>query len=138
MYFVFIIYLSSFQCISLLYYLFTVFLEMPHHCIVPLCTNSSHNNPELSFNHLPLHDKKLLQRWLVNIRRVNTNVNEHSRVCSAHSKEARNREKMLHPQYLHGLKYPPLEHIPRNAALLLQLQLHIPLALQHIYIQRIM
>ena len=50
------------------------------------------------------------------------------------SKEARNREKMLHPQYLHGLKYPPLEHLPRNAALLLQLQLHIPLASQHIYV----
>ena len=57
---------------------------MPHHCIVPLYTNSSNDNPELSFYRLPLLDKKLLQRWLVNIRRVNANVNEHSRVCIAH------------------------------------------------------
>ena len=55
----------------------SLFLEMPHYCIVPLCTNNS-KLPEISFYHLPLHNKKLLQRWFVNIRRVNTNVSEHS------------------------------------------------------------
>ena len=67
---------------------------MPHHCIVLLCTNNS-KLPELSFYHLPLHDKKLLQRWLVNIRRVNTNVNEVLTVLI--SKGVRNRKKMLCP-----------------------------------------
>ena len=70
---------------------------MPHHCIVPLCTNSSNNNPELYFYHLPLHDKKLLQRWLVNIRRVNTNVNKHSRVYSAHFKGGKKQGKDAAP-----------------------------------------
>ena len=83
-YFVFIIYLNHLQYIyyvfhCFIYYLFTVFLEMPHYCIVPLCTNNSKLS-EISFYHLPLHDKNLLQRWFVNIRRVNTNVSEHSGV----------------------------------------------------------
>ena len=66
-YFVFIIYLNHLQYIYYVFhcfiYLFIVFLEMPHYYVVPL------------------HDKKLLQRWFVNIRRVNTNVSEHSGVC---------------------------------------------------------
>lgn len=56
---------------------------MPHHCIVPLCTNNS-TMPGLSFYRLPLHDQNLLQRWIVNIRRENIHINTHSRVCSAH------------------------------------------------------
>ena len=40
--------------------------------------------PELSFHRLPLHNENLLTKWLVNIRRVNTPVNEYSRVCSVH------------------------------------------------------
>ena len=58
---------------------------MPHHCIVPECTNNSKTKtPGLQFHRLPLHDEKLLTRWLVNIRRANVHINEHSRVCSAH------------------------------------------------------
>ena len=57
---------------------------MPHHCIVLQCNNNSVKCPELSFYRLPLHDENLLKKWLVNIRRQNTSVNEHSRVCSAH------------------------------------------------------
>ena len=56
---------------------------MPHHCIVPMCTNNS-NMSELSFYRLPLHDQNLLQRWIVNIRRENIRINEYSRVCSDH------------------------------------------------------
>ena len=53
-------------------------------------------------------------------------------------KGVRNREKMLCPKYLHGLKeHAPLEHLPRNIVLLFQLQLHIPLVWQHLYLQRI-
>ena len=40
--------------------------------------------PNLSFYRLPLHDQNLLEKWVVNIRRANINVNNHSRVCSAH------------------------------------------------------
>ena len=57
---------------------------MPHHCIVPQCSNNSSTMPKLSFYRLPLHDQNLLEKWLVNIRRANINVNSHSRVCSAH------------------------------------------------------
>ena len=56
---------------------------MPHHCIVPECTNNS-SMPGLSFHRLPLHNENLLTKWLVNIKRVNTPVNEYSRVCSEH------------------------------------------------------
>ena len=56
---------------------------MPHHCIVPQCSNNS-TMPKLSFHRLPLQDQNLLEKWLVNIRRANINVNSYSRVCSAH------------------------------------------------------
>ena len=56
---------------------------MPHHCIVPQCTNNS-SIPGLSFHRVPLHNENLLTKWLVNIKRVNTPVNEYSRVCSEH------------------------------------------------------
>ena len=58
---------------------------MPHHCIVPLCTNHS-GMPGLSFHRLPLHNAALLKQWLIKIRRENTPVSKHSRVCSAHFK----------------------------------------------------
>ena len=60
--------------------------KMPHYCIVPLCNNRS-GTPEadgLSFYRLPLKDPVLLKSWLIRIRRENTPVNQHSRVCSAH------------------------------------------------------
>ena len=61
---------------------------MPHHCIVPLCYNNS-GMPGLSFYRLPLHNPSLLKEWLVKIRRENTPINEHSRVCSAHFKDGK-------------------------------------------------
>ena len=48
------------------------------------CSNYSATMPKLSFYRLPLHDQNLLEKWLVNIRRANINVNSHSRVCSMH------------------------------------------------------
>ena len=80
-------------------YLFAVFLKIPHRCIVTLCTNNS-KIPELSFYHSPLHDKKLLQRWLVNTRQVNTHVNEYSRICSTHFERGKKQGKMLYPPYV--------------------------------------
>lgn len=62
---------------------------MPHHCIVPHCTNRSgnRNGPNrYSFYRLPLHNPPLLKQWLVKIRRENTPLNKNSRVCSAHFK----------------------------------------------------
>ena len=59
---------------------------MPHHCIVPLCTNRSGNCLGVSFHRLPLHNPPLLKQWLVNIRQENTPINKTSRVCSIHFK----------------------------------------------------
>ena len=61
---------------------------MPHHCIVPHCTNrsGSKNGPKYSFYRLPLSNPPLLKQWLVKIRRENTPLNKNSRVCSAHFK----------------------------------------------------
>ena len=61
---------------------------MPHHCIVPFCTNRSgrKNGPKYSFYRLPLNNPPLLKQWLVKIRRENTPLNKNSRVCSAHFK----------------------------------------------------
>lgn len=56
---------------------------MPHYCIVPLCKNIS-GTPGISFHQLPLKDPELLKKWLIKIRRENTPITEHSRVCSAH------------------------------------------------------
>ena len=69
---------------------------MPHHCIVPLCTNNS-TMPELSFYHLPLHDQNLLQIWIVNIRRENIHINEYSRICSAHFEGGKKQGKYAVP-----------------------------------------
>jgi len=37
--------------------------------------------PGLSFHHLPLHNEIILTKWLVDIKRISTQVNEYS--CSA-------------------------------------------------------
>ena len=138
-YFVFIIYLNHLQYIyyvfhCFIYYLITVLLEMPHHCIVPLCTNNS-KLPELFFYHLPLHGKKLLLRWLEEWILMWMSIQEFAVLIL---KGVGNREKMLCPQYLHGLKnHLPLEHLPRNVVLLFELQLPILLVLQHLCLQRI-
>ena len=49
--------------------------------------------PGLSFHRLPLHNENLLTKWLVNIRRVNTPVNEYSRICSEHFEGGRKKDK---------------------------------------------
>ena len=56
---------------------------MPHHCIVPLCTNNSATS-KFSFYRLPVKKPDLLKKWLVAIRRENTPIHAESRVCSAH------------------------------------------------------
>ena len=52
---------------------------MPHHCIVPECTNKSEKPScaELSFHRLPLNDPVMLKEWLIKIRRENTPINKH-------------------------------------------------------------
>ena len=65
---------------------------MPHHCIVPQCSNNS-TMPGLSFYRFPLHDQNLLDKWLVNIRRSNIRLNEYSRVCSAHFEGGKKSDK---------------------------------------------
>ena len=37
-----------------------------------------------SWHRLPLENKKLLSKWLAKIRRTNTSVNEHSKLCGNH------------------------------------------------------
>ena len=56
---------------------------MPHHCIVPLCTNNS-VTCDLHFYRLPVNKPELLKKWLVAIKRENMPVHGESRVCSAH------------------------------------------------------
>ena len=65
-------------------WLFSLEYIMPHHCIVPMCTNNSKRKvPGLSFYCLPLNDERLLKKWLANMRRTNTPITS-SRVCSDH------------------------------------------------------
>lgn len=56
---------------------------MPHWCIAYGCTNSS-DKSKTSWHRLPLEDKDLLAKWLARIRRTNTPVNEHARICGDH------------------------------------------------------
>jgi len=65
---------------------------MPHHCIVPQCTNNS-SMPGLSLHHLPLHNENLLTKWPVNIKRIKTPVNKYSCICSEHFKGGKKRGK---------------------------------------------
>ena len=86
---------------------------MPHYCIVPLCNNRS-GTPEaakLSFYRLPLKDPALLKLWLVRIRRENTPVNQHSRVCSAHFAGGKKVAKRIFHVNLHGQRKPVVRHL---------------------------
>ena len=65
---------------------------MPHYCIVPLCKNVS-GMPGISFHRLPLKDPVLLKKWLIKIRRENTPITQHSRVCSVHFKGKKKLDK---------------------------------------------
>ena len=57
---------------------------MPQWCIAYGCTNSSDMKMKKSWYRLPLENKELLSKWLAKIRRTNTPVNEHSRLCGDH------------------------------------------------------
>ena len=57
---------------------------MPQWCIAYGCTNSSDMEIKKSWHRLPLENKELLSKWLAKIRRTNTPVNEHSRLCGDH------------------------------------------------------
>lgn len=52
-------------------------------CCVPLCTNSTKRNPQLSFHKFP-KEKKLRQSWVHWIGRKEFYPNEYHRVCSEH------------------------------------------------------
>ena len=86
---------------------------MPHHCIVPGCTNNS-SMSGLSFHRLPLHNENLLKKWLVNIKRVNTPVNEYSRVCSEHFEGGKKKGKDDIPTIFAWLKTTKARHAPKN------------------------
>lgn len=133
MYFVFKSCLIRFLCLFPLFHL----TEMPHHCIVPLCTNNS-TMPDLSFYRLPLHDQNLLERWIVNIRRENIHINKHSRIAVLTLKEEKSKERMLYQPYLHGLKKLSPEHHLNKEILLFQLENPVPLGSQHLFLQKTM
>lgn len=59
----------------------SLFYAMPHWCFAYGCTNSSNMEVKKSWHRLPLENKELLSKWLAKIRRTNTPVNEHSRIC---------------------------------------------------------
>ena len=59
-------------------------VAMPQNCISFGCPNTSSKSSDISFHRLPLKNKKVLAKWIINIRRTNTPVNEHVRVCSEH------------------------------------------------------
>ncbi|PFX27041.1 THAP domain-containing protein 4 [Stylophora pistillata] len=59
---------------------------MVRHCIAFGCTSRSSKEDcrGLAWSSLPLSNKDLLQKWLVNIRRENTPLNKNSYLCSKH------------------------------------------------------
>ena len=57
---------------------------MPHWCIAYGCNNSSDMAVKKSWHRLPLENQELLSKWIANIRRTNTPINEHSRLCGDH------------------------------------------------------
>ena len=59
---------------------------MPHFCCAGECENSSDQRKDLSFHGLPLEDKPLLSLWISKMHRNPNyfNVNEHTKICSAH------------------------------------------------------
>ena len=63
---------------------FHFLFEMPQLCIAYGCANSSDMEIKKSWHRLPLENKELLSEWLAKIRRTNTPVNEHSRLCGDH------------------------------------------------------
>ena len=57
---------------------------MVQNCILFGCPNTSSKSSDISFHRLPLKNKKVLAKWIINIRRTHTPVNEHVRICSEH------------------------------------------------------
>ena len=59
---------------------------MSHFCCAGECENSSDQRKDLSFHGLPLEDKPLLSLWISKMHRNPNyfNVNEHTKICSAH------------------------------------------------------
>ena len=57
---------------------------MPHWCIAYGCKNSFNKPGNRSWHRLPLEDEELLKKWLGKIKRTNTPVNKHARICGDH------------------------------------------------------
>ena len=57
---------------------------MPQWFIAYSCTNSLDMKMKKSLYRLPLENKELLSKWLAKLRRTNTPVKEHSRLCGDH------------------------------------------------------
>ncbi|KAK5924926.1 hypothetical protein CgunFtcFv8_017498 [Champsocephalus gunnari] len=53
------------------------------HCCVPLCTNSSRYNREISFHSFPI-EAEVKAQWLIKVRRDNFSPTKNTRVCSRH------------------------------------------------------
>ena len=90
---------------------------MPHHCIVPCCTNRSGKSRQpgskVSFYQLPLKNPKLLKQWLIKIRRENTPLTIHSRVCSVHFKGGKKTAQNNVPELFEWTK-KPYRQAPKN------------------------
>ncbi|KAK3753356.1 hypothetical protein QZH41_018863 [Actinostola sp. cb2023] len=57
-----------------------------YHCCVPLCTNDSRKNAEISFHSFPTETKRRSE-WIIKIRRDpgdSFKIMQHTKVCSAH------------------------------------------------------
>ena len=89
---------------------YTVYSDM-HYCIVPLCKNVS-GTPGISFYRLPLKDLGLLKKWLIKIRRENTPITKHSRVCNKHFNGGKKQGKDDIPEVFAWTK--PAQRPPRS------------------------
>ena len=57
---------------------------MPQNCISFGCPNTSSKSSDISFHLLPLTNKEVLAKWILNIRKTHTPVNKHVKICSEH------------------------------------------------------
>ena len=77
---------------------------MVHCCCVPNCSSRSDRETDLSFFHLPLNNRRLLNRWVHVIRQTNLPIHRNTRICSRHFVNAKGRR--LYPNEVPSLSLP--------------------------------
>ena len=65
---------------------------MVHVCCIPVCSNRSDRERNLSYFGLPLQNQRLLKLWIHQIGRTNLPVNGSTRICSRHFQNATGRK----------------------------------------------